>query len=95
MVLAFCAEYPFRPVLSLHLVHLKSLYYHLGPTTIALLLLVCIVPPVLVLLNFRKIFWLFLSSISSNFIICGDINVRLDVECGDRSRFNDILNAAV
>ena len=33
----------------------------------------------------------FLSSIGSNFIICGDINVHLDVECGDRSRFNDIL----
>ena len=33
----------------------------------------------------------FLSSIGSNFIICGDINVNLDVECGDRSRFNDIL----
>ena len=33
----------------------------------------------------------FLSSIGPNFIICGDINVHLDVECGDRSRFNDIL----
>ena len=33
----------------------------------------------------------FLSSIGSNFIICGDINVHLDVEYGDRSRFNDIL----
>ena len=33
----------------------------------------------------------FLSSIGSNFIICGDINVHLDVECGDRSRFYDIL----
>ena len=33
----------------------------------------------------------FLSSIGSNFIICGDINVHLDVECGDRSRFNNIL----
>ena len=33
----------------------------------------------------------FLSSIGSNFIICGDINVHLDVECGNRSRFNDIL----
>ena len=33
----------------------------------------------------------FLSSIGSNFIICDDINVHLDVECGDRSRFNDIL----
>ena len=33
----------------------------------------------------------FLSSIGSNFIICGNINVHLDVECGDRSRFNDIL----
>ena len=33
----------------------------------------------------------FLSSIGSNFIICGDINVHLDVECGERSRFNDIL----
>ena len=33
----------------------------------------------------------FLSSIGSNVIICGDINVHLDVECGDRSRFNDIL----
>ena len=33
----------------------------------------------------------FLSSIGSNFIICGDINAHLDVECGDRSRFNDIL----
>ena len=27
----------------------------------------------------------FLSSIGSNFIICGDINVHLDVECSDRS----------
>ena len=33
----------------------------------------------------------FLSSIGSNFIICDDINVHLDVECGDRSRFNNIL----
>ena len=33
----------------------------------------------------------FLSLIGSHFIICGDINVHLDVECGDRSRFNDIL----
>ena len=33
----------------------------------------------------------FLSSTGSSFIICGDINVHLDVECGDRSRFNDIL----
>ena len=33
----------------------------------------------------------FLSSIGSNFIICGDINVHLDVECGEKSRFNDIL----
>ena len=36
-----------------------------------------------------------LSLIGSNFIICGDINVHLDVECGDRSRFNDIFTAAV
>ena len=47
--------------------------------------------PVLVLLNFWKIFWLFLASIGSNFIICSDLNVHLDVECGNRSRFNDIL----
>ena len=33
----------------------------------------------------------FLSLTGSRFIICGDINVHLDVECGDRSRFNDIL----
>ena len=33
----------------------------------------------------------FLSSVSSNFIICGDINIHLDVECSDRSRLNDIL----
>ena len=33
----------------------------------------------------------FLSLFGSNFIICGDINVHLDVECGDRSRFNNIL----
>ena len=33
----------------------------------------------------------FLSSTGSKFITCGDINVHLDVECGDRSRFNDIL----
>ena len=33
----------------------------------------------------------FLSSIGSHFIISGDINVHLDVECGDRSQFNDIL----
>ena len=33
----------------------------------------------------------FLSSTGSRFIICGDINVHLDVECGDRSRFNHIL----
>ena len=33
----------------------------------------------------------FLSSIGSNVLICGDINVHLDVESGDRSRFNDIL----
>ena len=33
----------------------------------------------------------FLSSVGSKFIICGDINICLDVECGDRSRFNDIF----
>ena len=33
----------------------------------------------------------FLSSTRSSFIICGDINVHLDIECGDRSRFTDIL----
>ena len=33
----------------------------------------------------------FLSSVGSNFIICGDINIHLNVECGDRSRFYDIL----
>ena len=33
----------------------------------------------------------FLSSVGSNFIFCGDINMHLDVECGDRSMFNDIL----
>ena len=33
----------------------------------------------------------FLSSVGSNFIICCDISVHLNVECGDRSRFNDIL----
>ena len=63
MVLAFCAENPFLPVLSLHrfLDHSKSLYFLSGPTTIALLLLVCIIPPVLVLPNFWKIFWFFLA----------------------------------
>ena len=41
-----------------------------------------------------KISWLFLAfchQLVTNFIICGDINVHLDVECGDRSMFNDIL----
>ena len=33
----------------------------------------------------------FLSLTGSSFIICGDINVHLDIECGDRSRFNDTL----
>ena len=33
----------------------------------------------------------FPSSVGSNFIICGGINIHLDVECGDRSRFYDIL----
>ena len=33
----------------------------------------------------------FLSSTGCRFIICGDMNVHLDVECDDRSRFNDIL----
>ena len=32
----------------------------------------------------------FLSSIGSNFIICGDINVYLDVKCGSHSRRFDI-----
>ena len=63
VVLAFCAKNPFLPVLSLHqfLDHLKSSYCLSGPTTIALLLLVCIVPPVLALFYFWKIFWLFLA----------------------------------
>ena len=55
-----------------------------------MLRLVCTVL-VHVLLSFWKIFWLFLSLTGSSFIICGDINVHLDIECGDRSRFNDIL----
>ena len=54
VVLAFHAENRFLPVLS----HTKSSYHLSGPTTIALWLLVCIVPPVL---NFWKIFWLFLA----------------------------------
>ena len=33
----------------------------------------------------------FLSSTGSRFIICGDINVHLDIECGDRCRLNNIL----
>ena len=33
----------------------------------------------------------FLSSFGYNFIIYGDINIHLDVECDDRSSFNDIL----
>ena len=33
----------------------------------------------------------FLFSIASNFIIFSDLSVHLDVECGDRFRFNDIL----
>ena len=37
----------------------------------------------------------FLSSIGFNFIICGDINVHLDVECGGRSRFNNTSSVAV
>ena len=63
VVLAFCVEKPFLPVLSLHqfLDRLKSSYYLSGQTTIALLLLVCIVPQVHVLLSFWKIFWLFLA----------------------------------
>ena len=63
VVLASCAGNPFLPVLFLLwcLDHLKSLYYLSGPSTISLLQLVCIVPPVLALLNFWKIFWLFLA----------------------------------
>ena len=36
----------------------------------------------------------FLSSIGSNFIICADISIHLNVECGNRSRFNDILQCS-
>ena len=32
-----------------------------------------------------------MSSIGSNFIIYGDLNVNFDVQCCDRSRFKDIL----
>ena len=63
VVLAFCVKKAFLPVLSLHqfLDHLKSSYYLSSPTTIGLLLLVCIVHQVLVLLSFWKIWWLFLA----------------------------------
>ena len=93
MVSGFCVENPFLPVLSLHwyLDHLKLSYYLSGLTTIALLLLVCIIPAVLVVINFWKIFWLFLAFCLQLVPICGDINVHLDVECGDRSGFYDIL----
>ena len=59
----FLAENPFLLVLSLHwcLDHLKSSYYLADPSTIALLLLVCIVLLVLALLSFWKIFWLFVA----------------------------------
>ena len=57
----FLCRKSLSPSIVRFLVHLKSLYYHSGLTTIALLLLVCIVPPVLVLLNFWKVFWLFLA----------------------------------
>ena len=92
----FLCRKSFSPsiVSSLVLDNSKSLYYLSGPTTIALLLLVCIVPPGFCTTQFLEDFLAlsgFLSSIGSNFIICGDINVHLDVECGDRSRFNDIL----
>ena len=33
----------------------------------------------------------FQSSFDFNLINCGDINVHVDVECFDKSRFNDIL----
>ena len=94
--MAFCAEKPFLPVLSLHrfLDHLKSSYYLSSQTAIALLLLVCNVPPSSCTTQFLEDFLAlsgFLSPIGSNFIICGDITVHLDVDCDDRSRFNDIL----
>ena len=93
MVLASCVGNPFLLVLSLHrcLDHLKSLYYLSGLSTIALLQLVCIPPCTTQFLEDFLALSGFLSSIGSNFIICGDINVHLDVECGDRSRFYDIL----
>ena len=31
-----------------------------------------------------------LSSISSDFLICNDVNIHIDVDCHDRCRFNDI-----
>ena len=48
-------------------------------------------PPRFLHYSISGIFSGFLSSIGSNFLICNDINVHLDVEYGDRSRFNDIL----
>ena len=91
-----CAAKPFLPVLSLHqfLGCYKLSHFLSSLTTIALLLLVCIVLQVVVLLSFLEDFLTlsgFLSSTRSRFIICGDINVHLDVECCDRSRFSNIL----
>ena len=51
-------------------------------------------PPCLCTTQFLKDFLAlsgFLSSTGSSFIICGNINVHLDIECGDRLRFNNIL----
>ena len=50
-------------------------------------------PPVSCTTSFLSILVLsgFLSSIGSNFIICSNINVHLDVKCCNRSRINGIL----
>ena len=88
VLLVSCAEKPSLPVLSLHwlLDHSKASYS---------IFAACLYrPPGSFTTQFFKDFLVLsglLSSICSDFIICRDINVHLDVECGDRSRFSDIF----
>ena len=85
--MVFCVEKPFLPVLSLH--------QFSGQSDHNSFIAACVYhPPGSCTTQFLEDFLAlsgFLSSTGSSFIICDDINVHLDIECGDRSRFNDIL----
>ena len=96
MVLVFCVEKPVLPVLSIYqfLGHFEIIILSFKSDYNSFVAACLYHPPGSCTTQFLEDFLAlsgFLSSTGSSFIIFGDINIHLDVECGDRSRFNNFL----